>query len=152
MDELRDIKGLQEISWLPLAPGWWIVIAGIIVLLSLLIGVIIYYRRRPPKLPLWQTVAMQEWSILQEVTLPKRKDVTQLAELLRRVAIQRYGRESCAGLVGQHWLIWLAERDSQQFDWQTAGRLLLEVPYLPEENDIDPHQFKLLLIAVRHWI
>ncbi len=151
MDELRDIRGLREISWFPLAPGWWLVSAGIILLLILLV-VIIYYRRRPAKSPEWQTLAMREWSILQQVSLPRRQHVTQLAELLRRIAIQRYGRESCAGLIGQQWLAWLSHHDPQQFDWQTTGKLLIEIPYLPEDQEIEPHQFKQLLIAVQHWI
>lgn len=152
MNELQDIRGLQEVSWFPLAFGWWVVIAAILILIIVMIVLIYYRRRRVTQSIPWQTLAMQEWSLFQQVSLPRRKEIVQLAELLRRIAIQRHGREACASLVGTQWLDWLSHHDPQQFDWQTMKQLLIELPYLPEEQEIDPHQFKRLLIAVQHWI
>ncbi|RLW54638.1 MAG: hypothetical protein B6D69_04845, partial [gamma proteobacterium symbiont of Stewartia floridana] len=30
MDPLRDIRGIDTVSWWPLAPGWWLLLIGIV--------------------------------------------------------------------------------------------------------------------------
>jgi hypothetical protein len=55
----------------------------------------------------------------------------ELSELLRRIAMARYGRSTCAGLSGEEWLDWLQNKDPTGFDWRTKGLPLLDLPYAP---------------------
>ena len=45
--ELRDIHLPTEISWWPLAPGWWIVIG--LILLGIVISIFLYRRQQARK-------------------------------------------------------------------------------------------------------
>jgi hypothetical protein len=149
-DQLRDIQGLDAISWWPLAPGWWILI-GFIFLLLVMVGLRLYRRRAKQKHD-WRKMAHTEWLSLRPLQAPARDQITFLSILLRRVAIQRYGRKACAGLSGEKWLTWLTQHDPQQFDWLKSGRILIEVPYMPKDASIDDYQVDLVYRAVRAWI
>ncbi|MCG8013627.1 MAG: DUF4381 domain-containing protein, partial [Candidatus Thiodiazotropha weberae] len=52
MDPLRDIRGIDTVSWWPIAPGWWLLLIGI-ALMMLLVWWIIRRRRLYP-LGRWQ--------------------------------------------------------------------------------------------------
>jgi Domain of unknown function (DUF4381) len=150
-NSLRDIHGLDPISWWPLAPGWWIIIT--LFLLTTLALTIFFYRRRLRKPPTdWRPAALAEWQTLQPGPLPNRQQVEQLGILIKRIAIQRYGRSHCAGLTGKHWLEWLTQHDPHGFDWTKKGRLLTELPYLPPEAKMEVDQVHTLYQVVRGWI
>jgi len=151
-DQLRDIRGLDTISWWPLAPGWWILI-GFTLLFLMIIGLLVYRRRVKRKQQHdWRKIAHQEWLSLRPLQAPPRDQITFLSILLRRVAIQRHGRDACAGLSGENWLNWLTQHDPQQFNWNKSGRILIEVPYMPKDASIDDYQVDLVYRAVRAWI
>jgi hypothetical protein len=87
----------------------------------------------------------------------RRQDVkasaSELSELLRRIAIARFGRAACAGISGKDWLAWLQEHDPQGFDWGDEGRLLLSLPYAPPGSDAaDVEQLLVLIDAAQNWI
>jgi len=150
MEELRDIKGLEAISWYPLAPGWLLSIAGGLLLILLIIR---WRRVQPAKTSAvpWQTVALSEWQQLAQIESP-RHQLEAIAVLLRRIAMQRYGRETCAGLTGYEWLHWLAAHDPQQFDWVAEAQILIKLPYMPPTAEIDQLQLNKLINAVRAWL
>jgi hypothetical protein len=77
-----------------------------------------------------------------------------LAVLLRRVAIQRYGREACAGLSGKAWLLWLTQHDPVHFNWADSGlgELLLRSAYMPPDICLDEQQIQQMANAIRAWI
>jgi hypothetical protein len=150
MEELRDIKGLDAISWYPLAPGWLLLLAAGLLLILLIMR---WRRVKPvttPTIP-WQTAALSEWQQLHQIESP-RQQLEAVAVLLRRVAIQRYGRENCAGLVGYDWLHWLTTHDPQQFDWVAEAQILIKLPYMPPSAEIDQLQLNQLINAVKAWL
>jgi hypothetical protein len=151
-DQLHDIEGLDTIPWWPLAPGWWLLIG--IVLLLIMIGIILLHRRRQAKnkYPDWRVIAKREWLSLHPSQGSPRDQLIFLSILLRRVAIQRHGRESCAGLSGKDWLAWLTKNDPQGFDWQKNGRIIIELPYCPPGTPIDEAEVKTLYQAIQAWI
>ena len=53
LSQLRDIRGLDAISWWPLAPGWWGVAALVPALIA---GLYLYRRQRLKKAASWQAV------------------------------------------------------------------------------------------------
>jgi len=152
-DQLRDIQGLDTIPWWPLAPGWWLLIG--IILLFIMVGIILLKRRcRMVKRrgQDWRVIAKQEWLSLHPSQGSPREQLTFLSILLRRVAIQRHGRETCAGLSGENWLTWLTENDPQGFDWEKNGRIIVELPYCPPETTINEQEVAILYQAVQAWI
>jgi hypothetical protein len=149
--QLRDLHGLDEISWWLKAPGWWVVLLSLIVLTFLIVGLLIYRRRLKQRRD-WQQAARKEWLALLPVNAPPREQMTFLSILLRRVAVQRHGREACAGLSGEKWLAWLTKHDPQGFDWTQSGQILIELPNMPKEAPIDEYQVERLYRAVRAWL
>jgi hypothetical protein len=71
----------------------------------------------------------------------------ELSELLRRIAMARFGRRDCAGLSGEAWLDWLSEKDPSGFDWATQGQVLLRLPYAPEGDAEDAKAVRVLIDA-----
>ncbi|MET0045817.1 MAG: DUF4381 domain-containing protein [Candidatus Thiodiazotropha sp. 6PLUC3] len=89
MDPLRDIRGIDSVSWWPLAPGWWLVLA-VVLLLLLVIGWLINRRRLYP-LGRWQQDARRRLISLKKRIKrePVKPIASDLSELLRRIAIAR---------------------------------------------------------------
>lgn len=138
LSQLRDIRGLDPVSWWPPALGWWLVAGALVLVLYLAWRYRASLRLRIPPIPVlrignWRWDAGRQLRDLRQraVAQDPKQTAVELSELLRRVAMARLGREACAGLVGEAWLAWLAEWDPKGFDWRTRGRLLLDAPYAP---------------------
>lgn len=147
LSQLHDIHAIDTVDWWPLAIGWWLLIALIMATLLCVYGFAIYKKRQAQR---WQK---QADAILQDVEneADPQKKAQALSELLRRLAIQKYGRESCAGLYGEKWLQWLSEHDPANFDWQAHGQLLLNALYAPQTSLVE-NEFTPMLKATKKWI
>lgn len=152
MEQLQDIKGLAEVSFWPLATGWWAVIAASVLALILLmfLNKTLKQRRRPNTT--WLKAAGEEWHSLQDSRIPAHARLKGLAVLLRRIAIQQYGRTSCASLYGEEWLNWLTVHDPAGFNWADSGELLVRIAYMPPDAQLDESQVGELASAVQRWI
>lgn len=151
MEQLHDIEGLDAISMWPLAIGWWLLILASMFMMGL-IGWFLgrwFAFKFSWKNDTFQKLAMLEKN-LSEATA--RETLILLSEYLRRIALRRFSRSECAGLVGEAWLKWLAEYGPKQFDWKTNGALLLEVPYAQADCNLSVNQIKDLIKAVRNWV
>ncbi len=148
LKQLYDITGLDWISWWPLAPGWWALIA----LVSLVAG-IVYWRRRAWRLSwkgdAWRTLSAFEAGLSADNA---QQTVANLSGLIRRIAMRRFSRTECAGLEGEDWLRWLHEKDPRRFDWERHGALMLEAPYAPDGLVIPPDTIKPLIVAAKTWV
>lgn len=151
IEDLHDIEGLDAISVWPLALGWWILIALGIVILG---GAIWLLIRRLKYLRSWERDTLKRLDNLEKNLSPltSKETVVLLSEYLRRIAIRRFPRKECAGLVGSSWLNWLKAHDLQQFDWVEKGKLLIEVPYAPLHQELVSDEIKELIKAVRNWV
>ena len=146
-DQLRDIHGLDPVSWWPIAPGWWI---GALLILLTTIGLILLIRhliRFPPGS--WRREARSALHDLwrQRNQLSQKESAARLSELLRRIAIARFGREKTASISGMEWLAWLEQSDPNGFDWTGRGRLLLNLPYAPDNRQAEPGELDELINA-----
>lgn len=156
MGQLHDIEGLDPISWWPLAIGWWVTIAsGVVVacLIGWFVASSLAFRRS------WKHDAIQKLGRLEEelsavivTDAIVNETVIVFSEYLRRIALRRFGRKECAGLVGEAWLQWLSRHDSKNFDWQKKGRLLVEVPYAPANINVSVDQITELIQAAKSWV
>jgi len=145
--QLRDIHGLDPISWWPLAPGWWISAALFLLTAVALYLVARHLIRYPPGS--WRReaqVALRDlWR--QRNQLSQKESAARLSVLLRRIAIARFGREKTASISGFEWLAWLQQSDPNGFDWTERGHILLNLPYAPEDWQAKPGELDELISA-----
>jgi hypothetical protein len=96
LDRLHDLALPPQVSWWPLAPGWYVVIA---LALTAAAWLALRLRRR------WQANAYRRAALheLQSLETPAA-----IAELLRRTALAVSPRSSVAEKSGSAWLDWLA--------------------------------------------
>jgi hypothetical protein len=148
---LRDIRGLDAIGWWPPAPGWWLIA---ILVLILAVGATWILRKRWLASLDWRIEAMQHLRALRrQLHRREPKNVAgDLSELLRRIAIARGGRRTCAGLVGEAWLDWLNHDDPNGFDWKQRGQMLLELPYAPPHIRARVDEIRDLIDAAIRWV
>ncbi len=152
-NRLHDIHDLDPVGIWPLATGWWLLLAVAVLLVLLFVGLRRWrpdWQRYLPRYG-WTRDAAQELNVLRDrVARGDVKTLTaQLSELLRRIAIARCGRDSCAGLYGELWLAWLSDHDPDGFDWRTRGWLLLDLPYAPPgELEHQPELYRLIDAAL----
>jgi len=145
--QLRDIHGLDSISWWPLAPGWWISSVLILLTLVALFLLIRHFIRYPPGSWRWEAqVALRD--LWRQRNRQSQKEVAaRLSELLRRIAIARFGREKTASISGPEWLAWLQQSDPNGFNWSERGGILLNLPYAPDSWQAKPGELDALILA-----
>ncbi len=150
LSQLKDIRGIDPVSWWPPAPGWWL--APVVVIIPAVIFLIL--RRR--KLAYERSWRAEIRNVFLELRRNENKSFKQraaaLSGLLRGLAIKRYGRNACAGLQGKNWLIWLTKNDPGGFSWDKEGALLIEAPYLPEDGVPEVRNWGALLDAAERWM
>lgn len=155
VNRLHDIHELDPVSIWPLAIGWWLLLASIATLVLLIIALRRWrpdWQRYLPRRG-WSRNAAGELNRLRERV--GRDDArtlsAELSELLRRIAIARYGRRHCAGLHGNAWLAWLTDHDPDGFDWREYGQLLLALPYAPPGETVETPRLQALIDAALVW-
>ncbi|MCP4041459.1 MAG: DUF4381 domain-containing protein [Gammaproteobacteria bacterium] len=153
MGSLRDIHGLDMITWWPPAPGWWMIVLGV----ALLVVMVLTWRRWYWRLKVvmsWKADALQQLHLIRGRL--RHEDARILAgefsELLRRIAMASHGRRDCAGLAGEAWLAWLEEQDPNGFKWSERGRILIELPFSPPRRRAPVVAFEPLLQAAEEWV
>jgi len=155
IDQLRDIRGLDPLSWWPPAFGWWLVIlVALVVLLALpflwryALG---WWRRRVSGD--WRGDAWRQLHALRDRLRwgDQRTVAADLSELLRRIAIARMGRRACAGLIDEEWLMWLEAHDPNGFTWRREGRILNDLPYAPPGARVSASSLEPLVAAAEEW-
>jgi len=151
LQQMHDVHAPDAVSWWPPALGWWILAAALLALI--VFGLTSWW---------WQRKRASDWRIdaayrMRQLTRSARNNdiretVSQLSEMLRRVGMARYGRDACAGLVGDEWLQWLTEHDPGKFDWTEKGRILLDLPYLPAGAGAGSQDIRKLVAAAKRWV
>ena len=146
LQQLRDIHPPAPISWWPLAPGWYVVLALGFILLAVLVWCV--WRR-------WRKQRMKQ-RILQQVAVAGRQgDIAKLSILIRRVSLLQFQRQQVAGLFGQHWIDFLDQHNDPKamlkFDSE-QGRLLIEAPYREKTMELGDQQINALVQLAQVWV
>ena len=100
LSQLAPLREPMAISWWPLAPGWWVVLA---LSLALLIGLSLRLRKRRLKTA-YRRIALAALDELR--SREARQD--ELNWLLKAAALRAYPHERIAGLHGAQWQQFLA--------------------------------------------
>jgi hypothetical protein len=95
LDRLRDIAEPAAVSWWPLAPGWWVILAFVAI-------AIVFFTARI--FLQWKANAYRRAALRELETLTT---VTEIHQLLKRTAIAAFPRDQVASLSGQAWCDWL---------------------------------------------
>lgn len=105
LDQLADIHLPDGVSWWPLAPGWWILLA---LLILAIIGFFIWRHRKQQNH--YRILALQELDTIYARYNESQDAATYLqalSVLLRRTALTAYPRSFNASIKGIEWLNWL---------------------------------------------
>jgi len=121
LPELRDIHlPLTEISFFPLAYGWWLLVVALAVL-AFLVWQIRRQLRKSKKRFALQLLEKEKGQASPVAAAVK------MSELLRRICVYKYPR--AAALYGREWVAFLNEHSREKLYGRTAG-LLLDAPYI----------------------
>ena len=152
---IRDIHLPGDVSWWPLAPGWWITIG-----LFALAAVAVYFLRLSQQRKQLAKQSMEEFSSLVE-KYKKDSDAKSLvagvSELLRRVSVMQFSDETIAGLTGNAWLEFLdqglsSKNADQSLLFQSeVGEYLISIQYQKDES-IERQKLDKLLILSKCWL
>ncbi|MCK5679444.1 DUF4381 domain-containing protein [bacterium] len=153
LQNLHDIVPPTPVSWLPLAPGCYVL--GVSVLLLLTWFSIKRYR-------IWQRDQYRREALLILRQIEKgladpaqhKKLLPQLPELVKRTAIVAYGRAQVASLYGPDWLEFLDKTGVTGLFTKGSGRLLLDCSYQPEAwfDTLSNEQVYGLYKVVYRWV
>ncbi len=151
--DLRDIHLPEAISWWPIAPGWWIILAvTILIITAIFIARKIYLKKQ-----LARDIHTELDDIKQQYKQTENKSqlAKSLSILLRRANISYYPKTDKAGLIGSEWLTYLdstmaAASTDKKFQ-SDIGKVLLSAPYLPDGANLDFDATKLIHLC-ESWL
>lgn len=148
---LRDLHLPDAISWWPLAPGWWVVIAVALFALGYLLRIWLRTRARGAA----RRYALQQLEMLVQA-YEQHKDLVAFgadaSALLRRTMLAYAPRQDVAGLTGEAWLQWLDRDLAQPVFVDGPGRQLLDLPYRNPQSATAVADVDRLVVALRHRI
>lgn len=151
IDQLHDIEGLNPVNGWPLAIGYKVLIAlGIVLLIGLFVQLYRWIRFNLSwKKDTLLKLAALEKNLIEETA---RTTLIDLSSYLRRIALKRFSRKECAGIIGIEWLKWLKKHDTAEFNWEEKGKVLIDAPYSPLNANISLSQVKELIQATKRWV
>jgi hypothetical protein len=144
--ELRDIHlPEQDISSLPTAPGWWILIT--IIITSLVVGVFLWRKHQHNNR--YRHQALAALSVI-NINNPNSQIFTQqLNTLLKQTAKAAYPSHTCLSLHGQQWLDFLKLSAPNITMSDELSAFLLNSSYQPISN---PDMHKTAHDYVADWL
>ncbi len=146
---LRDIHLPDPVSWWPLAPGWWLLLA----LLVLAIAAFYLFRFYQKKQAIKKQVLIEFERLCQRHDKDKNSIalIQSLSTLLRRACISFYPRSEVASLTGSAWLDFLESTGSKETFNTEQGKLIASAPYLAE-NTLLNFDIKNLITICHDWL
>lgn len=151
LSQLRDIRGIDAVSWWPPAPGWWLLLGVMLFAAGIAVRV---RRKRTAYRHSWQAAMKAELAALrdEDANADMKAKAAALSEVMRKLAIRRFGRAQCAGREGREWLDWLAQHDPAGFGWDKQAEILIEAPYMPAQKVKRPANWNALIEAAEKWV
>jgi hypothetical protein len=135
LDRLRDIAEPDPVSWWPLAPGWWLMLAVIT------IAVVFFAVRFCRK---WQANAYRRAALRE---LESSTTAAEIHRLLKRTALAAFPRGQVASLSGQAWCDWLGQTAAMEVPPAAAQTMTVGV-----YQDAQPNELGEALRVAAYWI
>lgn len=124
LEQLRDVHLPNDVSWWPLAPGWWIII-GLVIIIAILLIVKAYLKKRHYR---FARYAIDELEQLQQST--ESRWLAKSQNIMRRLSLC-YVDESELGQLSQgEWLDFLRQTNHQSLSADTINAFV-DLPYKP---------------------
>ncbi|MBT8449789.1 MAG: DUF4381 domain-containing protein [Gammaproteobacteria bacterium] len=138
---LRDIHLPEQISWWPIAPGWWLLI-----ILSLITIIWLGYKlRQRHQFRNTYRYCQAELATIDQIyqnTNDARAVLSEYSQLLRRLLILRLGRQHVASQTGKELLATLEEYALTEKLTEEHKALLIDGPYRKDLDITDYSEFK----------
>lgn len=146
---LRDIHLPLPVGYLPLAPGWWYLLASFLIGIAVLIAVIRRYRK-PTAL---KQALLEVEQLLENDELSHAQKSQALSLILKKLAVTVTFREDVAGLSGDAWISWLRLKTKEGVLSSELMGFLVSGPYRETKNPIlDQHEFRNEIMDLMHAI
>ena len=143
----QDINTVIEpvrVSYWPLQPGWYLLIAIVLILLLLMVWK--RYKR-------WLKDAYKREAIKSIQTLSNDKDFFfQLNQIIKAVAIKSYGREKVASLAGKEWTTFLQKSEETVVFSSNILKSLESQQYQKRENQTENSVIDMYKLESIKWI
>ena len=152
-EQTLPLKGIAlppEISWWPLAYGWWIVIGLVLIALIAAFFVVrhlVEQRRHNPKREALNALLVIE----QSSTLTRQQAALECNTLLKRTALSLYPREQVASLSGKAWLAFLIAHTEKPLA-QELEALIGSLYQADTDTPVDQKALKAFTDVTRAWI
>lgn len=142
--KLKDVHLPAEVSWWPLAIGWWLLI---FLLVAMLVALTVY-RLQQAKKYRFSRLALQELAKLENAD---NKDwLIQLEVLLKRASLAHYPKEQVASLTQEKWLQFLLATGNSIWDDESLLMLKDAVYQNPDKVSLT-HKTKILSQS-KQWL
>ena len=152
LDNLNDVLLPPDISWWPLAAGWYVL--GGLLLCGLIWWGIHWYRNW--KTNTYRRSALQALDQLEldlKNTEEREAGLRQIPALLKRTALSAFPRKQVASLTGADWIGFLNSCTRTPLFAEPEARTLQELSYTRGSLDaIDRSRTEALVITCRLWI
>ncbi len=144
--QLKDIHLPAPVSWWPLAPGWYVLIA-VLLCSAIIIFYRLYRRHQHAKAKKYALTLLMNYQQHYEQEQNAAWASARISELLRRVALAYYPRTDVASLHGEAWLRFLNETGNN-INFNLVRDQLLDAPFQSSHRmDLQP-----LFNTARLWI
>lgn len=164
MDELRDIH-VPEAPWWHIPTGYWLLLLACIIAVIFLIVIIrrsrIHHEQADQlRMATIYQAALDELAHIEAAYAAAHtsysETATQLTTLLRRVALQQFGRQQCAGLSGNAWLAFLLYSGGLRIPKTAQALVALGQYQNPQSINHNDHNAQTasitaLVTFLRHW-
>ena len=142
LDRLHDVALPPDISWWPLAPGWYFIIT-LLALTSLWLAWRFWSK--------WQANAYRRAALRELATMSSAPEI---ATLLRRTALVIAPRDLVAARTGAAWIDWLAAQCREPMPDQIHDQLMAGIysPSRGQDSTVSLRDYAALWIARHQFV
>lgn len=141
--QMHDIRAPEAVSWWPLAPGWWLLIALLIALIS---GTVFLLQRRAQR----NRYRREALAMLATVAAhPQAHSLSDINEIVKRAALYAYPQERAdiARAYGEQWVHWLnSKTEKPAFTGNAADTLAMGTYSGKDDATAD------VIVSARQWL
>lgn len=130
MYQIKDIKPLNEISFFPLAIGYWLLL---FIIIFIAICYFLYQRNKESQKKQLKIKNKQQLLQFRE-SINRDFNIDELFIFLKIIALQKFDRNNCASLSGKKWLEWLDKNDKNSSNWLENGKELVKIQFASKED------------------